>query len=158
MPSRDAARTSPIGPLVGPVLEPALKKATVGSIPEPVLDVPEKNAAQLRFRMLKAQSVRAGSHDHNDVGAWLQLCTMQSKNFSHEPFRTVPLDRSPDLATRRDSEAGLAGPAGTLEHQKMSARLAVPCALDSKEILARSDTARPCQPKVRTTGAQVWAA
>ena len=99
--------------------------------------------------MLKAQSVRAGSHDHNDVGAWLQLCTMQSKNFTHEPLCTVALDRSADLATRRDSEAGLAGLAGTLEHQKMSARLAVSFTLDSKEIPALTDTARPCQPKVR---------
>ncbi|HXC50752.1 MAG TPA: hypothetical protein VN634_07715 [Candidatus Limnocylindrales bacterium] len=107
--------------------------------------------------MLKAQFVRAGSHDHNDVGAWLQLCTMQSKNFSHEPFRTVALDRSPDLATRRDSEAGLAGLSGTLEHQKMSARFAMPSALDPKVILARPDTARPCQPKIRTTFALAWA-
>jgi hypothetical protein len=148
VPSRDASST----------FENALKKAVSGSVREPALDVPEKNAAQLRFRMLKAQSVRAGSHDHNDVGAWLQLCTMQSKNFSHEPLRTVPLDRSPDLATRRDSEAGLAGLSGTLEHQKMAARFAVPPALDSKVILARTNTARPCQPKIRTTCARAWAA
>jgi hypothetical protein len=113
------------------------------------IDVPQKNAAQLRFRMPEAQFVRAGSHDHNDVGAWLQLCTMQSKNFSHEPLRPVSLDSIPDLSTRRDSEACLAGLAGTLEHQKMSARLAVSSALDSKEIPAPADTARPCEPKVR---------
>ena len=147
MPSSDAARTS----------DNAWKKAMVGSIPEPVRDVPEKNAAQLRFRMLKAQSVRAGSHDHYDVGAWLQLCTMQSKNFTNEPLCTVALDRSADLATRRDSEAGLAGLARTLEHEKMSARLAMSSTLDSKEIPALTDTARPCQPKVRTTVARVWA-
>ena len=148
MPSRDAARTS----------ESALKKAPSGSILEPVRDdVPEKYAAQLRFRMLKAQFIRAGSHDHNDVGAWLQLCTMQSKNFTNEPFCPVPLDRSPNLATRRNSEAGLAGLPGALEHQKISARLAASSALDSKEILARSDTARPCQPQVRTTVAPAWA-
>jgi len=147
-PSSVAARTS----------ESARRRARSGSIPEPARwDVSEKNAAQLRFRMLKAQFVRAGSHDHHDVGAWLQLCTMQSKNFSHEPFCPVPLDRSPDLATRRNSEAGLTGLAGALEHQKMPARLAVSSALDSKEIPARSDAARPCQPKVRTTGARAWA-
>ena len=117
--------------------------------------VPEKNAAQLRFRMLKAQFFRAGSHDHDDVGAWLQLCTMQSKNFTHEPLRPISLDRTPDLATRRNSEAGLAGRAGALEHQEMPARLAASSALDSKEILALPDTARPCQPKIRLTGARV---
>lgn len=110
--------------------------------------VPEKNTAQLRFRMLKAQFFRAGSHDHNDVGAWLQLCTMQSKNFTHEPFRPIPLDRTPDLATRRNSQACLAGRTGALEHQEMPARLTASSTLDSKEILALTDAARPCQPKV----------
>ena len=118
-------------------------------ISDPAAGVPEKNAAQLRFRMLKAQFVRAGPHDHDDVGAWLQLCTMQSKKFSHEPLCPIPLDGAPDLSTRRDSEACLAGLAGTLEHQKVSARLAMSSALDSKEIPAPADTARPCQPKVR---------
>jgi hypothetical protein len=117
--------------------------------------VPEKNAAQLRFRMLKAQFFRAGPHDHDDVGAWLQLCTMQSKKFSHEPLCPIPLDGAPDLSTRRDSEACLAGRAGALEHQEMPARLATSSALDSKEIPALSDAARPCEPKVRATGARV---
>jgi hypothetical protein len=146
MPSRNAAIAIWI----------ALKKAPSGS--GPVGDVLQKDAAQLRFRMLKAQFVRAGSHDHHDVGAWLQLCTMQSKKFTHEPLRPVPLDRSADLATRRDSEACLAGRAGTLEHQKMAARPAVPSALDSKEILARPDAARPCQPTIRATCVRAWAA
>jgi hypothetical protein len=117
--------------------------------------VPEKNAAQLRFRMLKAQFFRAGPHDHHDVGAWLQLCTMQSKKFSHEPLRPISLNGTPDLSTRRDSEACLAGRAGALEHQEMPARLATSSALDPKEILALSDAARPCEPKVRATGARV---
>jgi hypothetical protein len=117
--------------------------------------VPEKNAAQLRFRMLKAQFFRAGPHDHDDVGAWLQLCTMQSKKFSHEPLCPIPLDGAPDLATRRDSEACLAGRAGALEHQEMPARLATSSTLDSKEIPAFPDAARPCEPKVRATGARV---
>ena len=117
--------------------------------------VPEKNAAQLRFRMLKAQFFRAGSHDHHDVGAWLQLCTMQSKKFSNEPLCPISLDGASDLSTRRDSEACLAGRTGALEHQEMPARFAASSALDSKKILALSDTARPCQPKIRLTGARV---
>ena len=132
--------------------------ALEGSLIELVAGVPEKNAAQLRFRMLKAQSVRAGPHDHNDVGAWLQLCTMQSKKFTDEPLCPIPLDSSPDLSTRRDSKACLAGRTGALEHQEMSARLAAPAALDPKEILARSDATRPCEPKVRATGVRAWAA
>jgi hypothetical protein len=111
--------------------------------------VPEKNAAQLRFRMLKAQFFRAGSHDDDDVGAWLQLCTMQSKKFTNEPFRPIPLDSAPDLATRRNSEACLAGRARGLEHQEIPARLAAPATLDSKKIPARSDATRPCEPKIR---------
>jgi len=108
--------------------------------------------------MLKAQSIRAGSYDHDNVGAWLQLCTMQSKKFTDETLCPIPLYSTPDLATRRDSEAGLAGRTGALEHQEMPARLAAPSALDPKEILARSDATRPCQPKVRTTGVRAWAA
>jgi len=137
MPSRNAAIATWI----------RLENAPSGS--GPVGDVLEKDAAQLRFRMLKAQFVRAGSHDHHDVGAWLQLCTMHSKKFSDEPLCPIALDSSPDLATRRDSEAGLAGRTGALEHQEMPARLAASCALDSKEILARPDATRPCQPEVR---------
>jgi hypothetical protein len=105
--------------------------------------------------MLKAQSVRAGSHDHDNVGAWLQLCTMQSKKFSDESLCPIPLDSTPNLATRRDSKAGLAGRTGALEHQEMPARLAASSALDPKEILARADATRPCQPEVRATGARL---
>ena len=105
--------------------------------------------------MLKAQFFRACSHDHDDVGAWLQLCTMQSKNFTHEPFRPIPLNGSPDLATRRDSEACLAGRTGALEHQEMPTRLAASSALDPKELLARADATRPCEPKIRATDAQL---
>jgi len=53
--------------------------------------------------MLKAQFIRAGSHDHDNVGAWLQLCTMQSKKFADESLCPIPLNSAPDLATRRDS-------------------------------------------------------
>ena len=108
--------------------------------------------------MLKAQSVRADSHDHDDVGAWLQLCTMQSKKFADEPLCPIPLDSAPDLATRRDSQAGLAGRAGALEHQEMPARLAASSTLNPKKILARADAARPCKPTIRATGARAWAA
>jgi hypothetical protein len=80
---------------------------------------------------------------------------MQSKKFTNEPFRPIPLDSAPDLATRRNSEASLAGRARGLEHQEMPARLATSSALDSKEIPALSDAARPCEPKVRATGARV---
>jgi hypothetical protein len=134
------------------------KKALRGSGFGRAAGAAEKNAAQLRFRMLKAQSFRAGPHDHDDVGARLQLCTMQSKKFTDETLCPIALDSSPDLATRRNSEAGLAGRSGALEHQEMSARLAAPAALDPKEILTRTDTTRPCQPKVRTTGVRASAA
>ena len=148
MPSKTAARRS----------EKPLKKALKNSVLAPMWDVPEKNAAQLRFRMLKAQFIRAGSHNYDNIGAWLQLCTMQSKKFANEPLRPIPLNSSPDLSTRRDSKARLAGRSGALEDQEMSARLAASSALDSKKLLARSDAARPCQPKIRTTDVRAWAA
>jgi len=146
--SRAAARRSEI----------PRRKAGRGSGLEPTGGFPKKNAAQLRFRMLKAQSVRAGPHDYDDVGAWLQLCTMQSKKLSDEAFCPVPLNSSPDLATRRNSEAGLAGRAGALEHQEMPTRLAASSALDSEEILARTDATRPCQSKIRPTCVRPWGA
>jgi hypothetical protein len=148
MPSR-AAASSPEKPRNGALRD---------SGPEPADGVSEKNAAQLRFRMLKAQSVRARSHDHYDVGAWLQLCTMLSKKFSNETLCPIPLNSAPDLATRRDTEACLAGRARALEHQEMPARLAASSALDPKKIPARADATRPCQPKVRATGVRAWAA
>lgn len=132
--------------------------ALVGSSIELAAGVPEKNAAQLRLRMLKAQFVRAGPHDDDDIGTRLQLCTIQSKKFTDDPLRPIPLNSSPDLATRRNSEACLSGRSGALEHQEMSARLAAPATLDPKEILTRTHTARPCQPKVRTTVVQAWVA
>ena len=144
-PSRAAVRRS----------ENPRKRGLRGSSLEPTGGVPEKNAAQLRFRMLKAQFIRAGSHNHDNVGAWLQLCTMQSKKFADETLCPIPLNSTPDLATRRNSEACLAGRTGALEHQEMPARLAASSALDPKEILARADATRPCQPKVRATGARV---
>lgn len=147
-PSRAAERRS----------ENPRKKGFKSSGVEPTVGFPEKYAAQFQFRMLKAQSVRTGSHDHDNVGAWLQLCTMQSKKFPDESLCPIPLNSTPDLATRRDSEAGLAGRTGALEHQEMPARLAASSALDPKKILARADATRPCQPEVRATGARLWGA
>lgn len=121
-------------------------------------DVPEENAAQLCFRMLQAQSFRAGSHDHDNVGARLQLCTMQSKKLTNETLCPVSFYSTPDLSTRRNSKAGLAGRTGVLKDQEMAARFATSSALDPNEILTLSDAARPCEPTVRATRVRVWAA
>jgi hypothetical protein len=123
----------------------------------PTGGVSEKNAGQFLFCMLEAQFVRAGSHDHHDVGARLQLRTVQTKKLANQTLRPIALDSTPDLAARRDAEAGLARRAGTLEHQEVLARLAASSALDPKEVPARTDAARPCQPKIRATSARAWA-
>jgi hypothetical protein len=88
-----------------PVSSPdnARRKKPSNSAFLPVEGISEEYTAQFPCCIFEAQFFRAGSHDHYDVGAWLQLCTVQSKKFTNQTLRPVSLDSTPDLAARRDS-------------------------------------------------------